>query len=551
MAKDQPGPFDRILKTDDAGPPEHDPAVKYIGGLILGLALLLLILVLPPISVLSRGGGDGPGGPATGEAYSSTVRSSMPRLPAGLVAASPMFDLVRPEGASGPVALQVPLREDERGETEFALYTYEDGRWQRVAEAVPVLGGTAARAELSELPSNVAVLRRGASLIQVAGTIPAGTEINERAASLITMLSPVVFIPNADGGLIGEPPLVPPASYTLMPGLVALDPGVVDDILRSSDLRARHAAEIAAAVTAGNYAGINVDYRGVSDTLKEQYTDFARQVSDGLRADGRTFVLTLPMPVRDGSAMREGAYDWEALGGFADTIVLAGELDQELYFQATEAALDYVTERIDRNKLLLTISSQSVERGGDGLHTIPFDEALGIASVIATDIDGDVTPGAQVRLVARNLAEAEGGTGLRWNDTARAVTFQYPGLAGRRTVWIGNQFSATFRLELARRYSLGGVMLTDVSQQGGGADVWAAVGDFYDAGEVSLSTPNGELLVPSWEAEGGTLSSTTGDTVTWTAPSEPGSYSVTLIVSDGVVRAGQRVTIEVVAPGAE
>ena len=45
------------------------------------------------------------------------------------------------------------------------------------------------------------------------------------------------------------------------------------------------------------------------------------------------------------------------LGGageaFADSIELAGlELDQELYFQNTEAALEYLVERVDRSEFV-------------------------------------------------------------------------------------------------------------------------------------------------------------------------------------------------------
>ena len=52
------GPFDRILKAtsaDESGQPDRTTVV--IVGTIVGLALLLLILVLPPISILDSGGG--------------------------------------------------------------------------------------------------------------------------------------------------------------------------------------------------------------------------------------------------------------------------------------------------------------------------------------------------------------------------------------------------------------------------------------------------------------------------------------------------------------
>ena len=56
MASDKRGPFDPLL-TEAARPPAPDRAAVYVIGTIIGLAILLLVLVLPPISVLSRGGG--------------------------------------------------------------------------------------------------------------------------------------------------------------------------------------------------------------------------------------------------------------------------------------------------------------------------------------------------------------------------------------------------------------------------------------------------------------------------------------------------------------
>ena len=54
---------------------------------------------------------------------------------------------------------------------------------------------------------------------------------------------------------------------------------------------------------------------------------------------------------------------------------------------------------------------------------------------------------------------------------------------------------------------------------------------------------------PAWSTGDGTVAPQTGDAVTWTAPGSGGTYTVTLIVSDGVVRSGQLVSLDV-APAA-
>lgn len=557
MASETPGPFDRILKTPedepDAPPPLPDRAAVYVGGTIIGLALLLLILLVPPVSILSRGdgGGGGSAGPANADTYTSTVRGGMPKLPAGLTAASAMFDLAAPADRRGASGVTVPLKDQQSEATNLALYTYRDSRWQRLSDVTLVAGGAAARGEVGALPGNIAVLKKTRATLQVAGSAPAGTTVDERAAAVLTVLHPLVFIPGEDGSIAGSPPAVPPAGYKVVPGVLAPAPDVVDTILRSTELRDRHVTSIVQAVADGNYAGISIDYRNVNPTLKEQFTAFVEALSAALREDGRTLTLTLPMPVREGSEINTGAYDWEKLGAAADSIEMAGELDQELYVQNTETALDYVIGRVDRAKLLLTISSLSIERGGDGLRVMSLSDALTLASTLGVQGEQDIVAGSRVPLVAQNLAQSEGASGMAWDETARAVTFSYPGRGGKRTVWIANGFSAAFRLEIAQRYGLAGVAVSSVAAEDGGADVWAPIRELSDTGSFALTKPNGGRLSPSWTAAAGTLDASEGDAVGWTAPAAPGQYEVTLIVGDGDVRVGQTYTLNVVeAPAA-
>ena len=53
------GPFDRLVRSRF----ERDPAPLIIGGTIIFLAILILILFLPPLSLLGGDGDGGPGGP--------------------------------------------------------------------------------------------------------------------------------------------------------------------------------------------------------------------------------------------------------------------------------------------------------------------------------------------------------------------------------------------------------------------------------------------------------------------------------------------------------
>jgi hypothetical protein len=555
MSMQRRGPFDRLLGAGVEPEPQlsgrPDRAAMYVAGTIIGLALLLLILLLPPVSILSRGGGGGPSAdaaPANASTIKATPKRGMPKLPAGLVAASEYYAMAAPQDQRGGARITVKLKEKPSDARSLGLYTYSDGKWQRLSDVTLVTVGedTLGRGEVPALPGNIAILRRSKAALEIAGFVPAGTVVDGRAAQALTTLQPIVYIPAADGGLTGDSPAVPPASYRVVPCLITLVPEVVDDLLRSTELTNAHVAAIAAKVRDGNYAGIAVDYRSVSPALRKQFTLFATQLHDALAADGRTLTLVLPAPDMSSGDADEGAYDWEALGKVADTIEVVGEQDQELYFQRTEAALKYITGRVEPSKILITVNALSVERGSDGLRPMSLASALSIAASVSVKSPGDITAGARVPLVATNLADSEGASGLHWDDAARAVTMSYTGAGGRRTLWFSNAYSAAFRIELAQRYRLGGIVVDDASEAGGGADIWGVAQQAADTGAVTLAKPNAELLTPAWTTGDGALAPQTGAAVTWTAPTAAGSYSVTMIVSDGVVRVAQPVTLDVV-----
>ncbi len=67
---------------------------------------------------------------------------------------------------------------------------------------------------------------------------------------------------------------------------------------------------------------------------------------------------------------------------------------------------------------------------------------------------------------------------------------------------------------------------------------------------AEATSGSGLALSYTWSATGGSLSSNTGKSVIWTAPSSPGVYSITLVVSDGTNSVSDTINIVVVDPDA-
>jgi hypothetical protein len=153
-------------------------------------------------------------------------------------------------------------------------------------------------------------------------------------------------------------------------------------------------------------------------------------------------------------------------------------------------------------------------------------------------------------IVGKNIFQDEGASGMRWDNDAFAVSFSYPGTGGTRTVWLENSLSVAFRLDMARRYGLAGVAVADVSDNPDAAPFWEPLRTFSETGKVGLAQANSVVLRPSWQIQAGSSDAEAKGNIVWKAPAQPGSYEVSLIVSDGVLRAMQTVTLEVRAPGA-
>jgi hypothetical protein len=238
-------------------------------------------------------------------------------------------------------------------------------------------------------------------------------------------------------------------------------------------------------------------------------------------------------------------FAWETLAPLVDAIKVVPGGDPGTYYSTLNDALAYLVPRVGSRKLYVTIDSLSREQSSEGVRSLTLTGALTLASVPAVQGDTPVSSGAPVSLYGQNLSELSGGSVLHWDSAAKAVTFTYTGGGGQRSVWLANAFSESFKLDLAKRYQLGGVAIEDVSTGASDSNVLAAVAQYASSGDVQLVEPNSQLLEPHWTASGGTLQSDTGPNITWLAPDAAGDYTLTLIVSDGTIRLGQELRLSV------
>ena len=523
-----------------------------IGRFIL-LAIIAIAVVLIAIAGYSAVFG---GGESCNETYCESS-SGIP-IPAGFTSFSEVYERnlsadPLPEGFDLQITIPLTAATADNRNLSFHGYDATTGLWQPLASAVLDETGAQATGLFADPPRYLAVLRRLSEGGHVVAYLEPGATLHPRAAAHVTIVHTFDFTPLADGTLAGElstPPATEAAHYPVLSASAELPDTVpnLDAILATGAERSNHVRRILQRLAAVRVAGIDIAYLELRADQRTSFTLFVAELAEGLHAEGKVLTLTLPAPVKAPDRIDEGAYDWASLGRAADVLKIAPVRDQGTYRLEMPDVLEHLISLVEPSKLVLTVTPYASEKSADGLRRLSLTEAMTIASKLAIRSES-VVAGSEIEVVGINIDREEGLSGLRWRPETATVAFTYK-LNGGRTVWIENVFSIGFKLEFVSDFGLGGFAVEDASENIFLGDIWGAIEPFVETGQPVLLQPNPGDLLPRWEATGGSLQGGDGGLVTWQTPEEPGTYTVTLSLSEGVYRFESEVTLALQPPAA-
>ena len=540
----------------------NDSGVMRVFGVVVLLAVVIAVLVLPPISLLDRGGSDSGG-------ISAHREGELPELPDDLTALSGLFRLEISDQlseTSGPWTLAIKLNEQTLDPRNVGLYTFGSAGWVRVDRARLTDDGNFAEADLTEIPATVAVLRRTAVERTLSLIIPVDQGLDPEALAGATRL--VVMAGALRRGDDGA------ARLTTSPGVerysgdltlqmpvylgVTLAPDAADqlrDLLSTEPALVAHAGELAAEAARIDADGIYLAYLDVDEDRQGGFTRLATLLAERLGEENRGLIVGVPVP----AAGNAGGYDWAALLDVSTALWLNAPDDPAAYYERLEAVFAArQAGGLDLNSVSLVLDRMSRLSEPTGFRSIDRWDALGRAAVLESQ-GGGIEVGDVVELTATNLDLNRDGSGLRWDLSAQALSFTYSGDDGPHTVWIENHFSLAYRLDLVQRFELGGVAVASAWASEQLPAFWPTLGDFVKTDDLELSRPYGPYLNPCWRVTDGLLEDQAGNCwapesepitrADWRAPETPGAYEVRLIVSDGEAFIGRQLTLRVVAEG--
>jgi len=476
-------------------------------------------------------------------AAGADLRAAVEALPQVLEVKSPYYQVRVGSRADRPATLEVAIPDDAEPWETLDLYTWTGTGWEWVGGELDPERKVLV-AQVSHLPSSVVVMQT-TPVVPVVGAVMAEGPERQVADACTEVLLPGLYL-GTDGALLGEVPApadADPETVLLVRNWQdeqPLSPALLTDVLDDPDIQQAHIENIV--TVAAGYAGVALDYRGVPPEQGEPFSAFVAALSEALHEQGVRLEVAVPAPTLSETGWDSGGYDWAGLGAAADALLIPLPDDPAAYAEDGQAAalLRWAVGQVNRYKLRALVSSLSADAGDEEVRHVGLEEALAPFGRVHAPVETTLEPGQEVAFTLAGQV-----TSIARDETAGtyAITYQADDGAAR-TVWLGTPSFLARRLDWALRYHLGGVVVADLTAEGNFPGVLEAVAGYRVA--ASLAQPT-ELEV-TWRVEGpGTAISEEVVALTqpdfrWTAPSEPGDYTISAAVV-GVSRGSVRLTV--------
>lgn len=534
---------------------------KRATGLIIAGIVVVVLLIAAGLYLLSRGNSDNTAdtSPTAAPTETETVAASNPSIPGqvdvivsdtsavlnvsslseaeavGSLGAFPASATVRgnvfkvehnASALQGKVAINVPAG---TAVEMVDLYGWDGGSWRFIPSQIDVETRQIVSPE-HNLYQAFALLEPGApaSLAIGAELLPLQTLPEPTLASLTEVSAGTLTLMGTDD-LQGEVVELPAGEFAGLVRVtnvgVIVDQTSLADLLSDSTAQTNQINALVNTAVSGGFAGINLDYQGVSTAQAQGFTSFVTSLADALHAQSLTLAVTLAAPQEVDGRWDTAGQDWAAIGQAADIVYLQMPSDPAAYNDNGTAMqlLNWATRLVDRTKMTVLVNAGAVDRVGDAFLEMSNEQALAnFGELEFVSGSEEVTPGTAIELALSGEASA-----LEWDGSSLTYRYSYQMNDQTHDVWLGNPAALSHRLGLVERYRLRGAAVRGLGSVTDGDGYAAAL-----AALTGLSAPpetSGAAIV--WtvlDGTGSVLASESGSNLTfaWPGGEAAGSYTI-------------------------
>ncbi|RME97501.1 MAG: hypothetical protein D6768_19505, partial [Chloroflexi bacterium] len=477
-------------------------------------------------------------------AAGSELLAAAESIPPNLVMKSPLYSVQIKGTEPTKVVLKIPIPNESEPYNTLDLYAWSGESWEWIPNQI-IEAEDAIEANLDFVPGSVAAMQTHPVNPQISADYDANAFVPDIAGNTLLEVNPTGLFLDSDGNLVGEPAPLPAnlqtADVTVIPtirnwfsdGSIRSD--LVDNMLIDPDTRDRHAQLVAQTIEQYGYAGVDIDYRGISPELKPMFTNFVEKLREYLGPDKQLSVrVELPAPV-SADTWETGAYDWRAIGRIANVVKIPTSPDPRAYVPdgQMEAMLNWGVGEINRYKIQLLLSTRSTEQANGITQNIGYQEALsplGAVSIVGNE--NIVAPGQTIDFTLNGL---QASTGVQFDENSGTYWFAYlDANNAQHTIYLENAASIARKLQYIPEYNLRGVAIQNLLNENNDSQIWQVVEKFN------------ELIIPPvenkfsivWQVQnqdGGVIAEEKSDlsnpNYRWTAPEAGGSYQVVAAIS--------------------
>ncbi len=475
------------------------------------------------------------------------LRRAAESLPANLVVKSPYYKISTKGTAPDSTIIAVDIPNNAEPWETLDLYTWTGENWQWTGGRVDADRELIMADVGSNVPESVVVMQVGAIPPAVSTELPLEQPISGAANSQVTHLLLTGLELGETSGIIGDLARLPVPSasdsFAMMPSLrnwsgnkadspddmsINVNQAAVADMLATADTRQMHIDNIVALVVGQGYAGIDLDYRGISVDWRDNYSSLVSELATVLHAQGKmvSVAVEAPTPTPDGG-WDTGGYDWRALGQVADIVRAPFSASSKAYAGGSPDYMTWALGQISRYRLFPILSTYSSDQVGDRLTLISRENALMPLSDVTGPDGAVVSPGDIIKVDLMSEALDT----LQHEENSQTYSYSYADNQGSvHRVTLVTAASLSKLLDSSMRHHVGGVFVEGMLELGRDPALADIVRQFASG---TPPTASDELRVV-WTVEstaGGQLaredrSLSETRSFEWTAPDAAGEYFI-------------------------